>query len=342
MIHRRGLHNLPVMAREGWACQTAKQHLGLKPQSEKVNAHDSLPTKIDTSRDEGQGTPKYIYKLGKQTVLLYKNGIKSVWKNYRQSKNFMKENGIMNTQALIRHVQDTAYAQSLKNSNNSNGLIKPSENHITRAQYQRILRSMIDFPKLPLFAVIFGIFFEFTPLIVAIFPRITPSTCVLPFQQRRDLNNVNKKIISLKEIGKDNNNGDDEKTSAASVHQLTRPQLNALAGVFFYRQVLPSFIYPSGILKNKIKSHIDRVKTDDILLSRYGSVAALSTEELHSACLDRAIPIQDKSDTQLKADLLLWMVNMTEGKYDAGFFFYPISTTVEEAEVVNNKLYIQN
>lgn len=328
--------NLPVTpktARESWACQwhlqSAKNRTNIP--LEAINAPTTLPIDVDTTRNPSVSTFRHYLNLGKGFVRLYKSGIANVWRDRRNRKELMAKYKISNSHALTQYILDRSFAQSIERSKDGDPRPEPAvpqEDHITRSEYQLILRNGPDFLKLPFFAVIFAIFFETTPLLVLLFPRITPSTCVLPYQTKKDIARANSAIKDLEKFRKEEPSLQD---LAASVHRLSKDELHALGNVFLYNRLVPAKLVPASILRNLITRHLDRVNADNILLSRFGSVWTLNDDEVVRACIARAIPTVNKTQTQMRADLLLWMSNYMQGRYDAGFYFHQLSTDAEEA-----------
>lgn len=321
---RRSFSSLPVNLENFSEHAAVRQHLVAPRDESKINAPTTLPGDVDTIRQPDVSTARHYMNLGKSLVKLYKSGIVNVWKNNWKVRELQKEYNFKNINALTRHILDTSFAQSIENDKEP---VSPTPKHLTRSDYQMVLRTNMDFKKLPLFAVIFGVFFEMTPLLVMVFPRITPTTCSLPYQISKDHESANRNIGVLQLLR-------DETTNNSSVHQLGQVELQTLAKVLFHSEMLPVSLYPRKMLEQKVQNHIDRVRADNILLSRFGSVWALDKKELVSACLSRAITTKDRTEVQMRADLLLWVSNFHEGNFDAGFFFFPIQTTQEQAKQV--------
>ncbi|KAA8899198.1 hypothetical protein TRICI_006367 [Trichomonascus ciferrii] len=321
---RRAFSSLPVNLENLTEHAAVRQHIVSQRDESKINAPTTLPGDVDTTRQEGVSTARHYMNMGKSLVKLYKSGIVNVWRNNWKVRSLQQQYNFKNVNALTRHILDTSFAQSIEKDKEP---VTPTPAHITRSDYQMILRTNMDFKKLPLFAVIFAVFFEMTPLLVMVFPRITPTTCSLPYQISKDHENANRNIDLLKLLR-------DETTNNSTVHQLGHVELQTLAKVLFHSQMLPVSLYPRKMLEQKVQNHIDRVRADNILLSRFGSVWALDKKELVSACLARAIPTKDRTETQMRADLLLWISNLHEGNFDAGFFFFPIQTSQKQAEKI--------
>lgn len=324
----RGVSTLPVNIGNVKESQAAsvRQHLTpVKDAELKMNAPETFAIDVDTSRAPGVSTGRYYLNLGKSLVKLYKAGIVNVWKNYWKVKELQQTYSFKSTLDLTRHILDHSFAQNIEKEQTP---VVPSPHHISRADYQRVLRTDMDFKKLPLFAVIFAVFFELTPLLVLMFPRLTPTTCSLPYQTAKDFKRANKDIETLKEVH-------EVTDGSSSVHQLHNLELQSLAKVIFHGQMIPVAIYPRKYLESKVQRHIDSIRADNILIGRFGSVWAMDYKELVSSCLFRAIPTEGRSENQMRADLLLWMINFSEGNGDAGFFFTPVDTTEDDAKKVS-------
>lgn len=306
-----------------------------------VNAPSTLPYVVQIpAKDPSVSTFKRLTAIGKEYVKLYKTGIQNVWKNNKKAKSILKAlqakhvdeltSNVLEKQGIariVRNIESKEQAEEPKTVE----IQVPAPGNLTRSQYQLLLRTPGDFIKLPLFTVIFAIFFETTPILVLTIPHIVPSTCLLPRQQRNDITRSNKNISALKGLyAPPETEAGLAKTLSRSVHNLSKQELMALVkAVNLYSSLIPLALIPRGSMEARLKTYIDVIKCDDTLISWYGGVWALNSFELARACQARAISTDGLSDTQLRLRLLDWITNFTEGRFDAGFLLYTLSTSEE-------------
>lgn len=149
-----------------------------------------------------------------------------------------------------------------------------------RSEYQLLKRTPKDFIKLPIFSVVFGVFFECTPLIVALFPGIVPSTCLLPFQSRQQLSNREKAIdhfkttrekalqLASKEDGVQSISTRKPLQYRSSTYKLSKEELYQLVRALnLVPKYIPLFIYPTKNLYKRVESCIDYLKADSYMIS---------------------------------------------------------------------------
>ena len=104
---------------------------------------------------------KYYFRVGKAYALFYKTGLKAIWTNYK----------------LARALPNQIFSRGQANLHQAvfDGLL-------TRADFQLIRRTRRDISKVPLFALIWLICGEFTPLAVLFFTGAVPPTIWIPKQ----------------------------------------------------------------------------------------------------------------------------------------------------------------
>lgn len=327
----------------------AQNLLGLaqfnKSPSDHLNATTTLPYQIQNpDLPEDASRIKKLLAIGKEYVKLYKSGITNVWKNNRESKRIKKTllannvheltSSVLEKQGIDRiltTVRNEQQAEADDKASTSVEIQKPSEGNLTRAQYQLLLRTPMDFFKLPLFSIIFAIFFETTPLLVLIFPHIVPSTCLIPRQQKSEVLRNNRNINALKELAQKPTDSDAaHKLFSRSVYNLSTAELRALSkSLNLFSSLIPMSLISRSSLETKLKSHIEEIKCDDTLIGWYGGVWGLSTQELTKACHARAISTENLSEQEQKVRLFSWIVNFADGRFDAGFFFHSLESSPE-------------
>lgn len=330
----------------------AQNLLGIRPQLEhdfkndNLNAISSLPYSIVLPpKDPSVSTFKRLMAIGKEYVKLYKSGISNVWKNNKASKGIFKRLASKNIHQLTQSVLEKQSIDRIVSSiepadgsaepatapSNSVNVQIPSEGNLTRSEYQLLLRTPVDFYKLPLFSVIFAIFFETTPILVLLIPHLVPSTCILPRQQKAEIARNNKNILALKELYKEPANSNSvTKYLSRSVHNLTQEELRAVVKALqIYSSLIPLALISRSSMEKNLKTYIEQIKCDDTLIGWYGGVWNLTSAELVKACQARAIPTEGFSEQELRVNLFTWITNLAEGRYDAGFFLYSLENKPE-------------
>ncbi|KAG5354909.1 hypothetical protein CJU89_6717 [Yarrowia sp. B02] len=312
-----------------------------------------------------QPTSKFqqLTALAKIALAVYKSGIKNVWLNRKQTKQLLRKYAASNktdvtdavlehyfynqvathkrifstvTGELTLHKRDKEIARERDNNRRKIdvNILPPDGEALTRAEYVTILRTARDFPKLPLFVVVFCICFEFTPLVVLAFPQVLPGTCVIPSQARKMLELRSKDTRALLKL-----KGDTQ--PAHSAYHMSKEQLHGVCKALkLTAAMVPITWYPTSWLKSRVENHMKQVRADDILIAKSGGAWNMSLAELQQACLDRGIPVVAEDGTPYKADWLrvnifYWIVNYSRGRYDAGYLFADFEDLhPEEAEQV--------
>ena len=107
---------------------------------------------------------KYYFRVGKAYAVFYKTGFKAIWTNYK----------------LARALPDQIFSSGQAKLHQAvlDGLL-------SRADFQLIRRSRRDIKKVPLFALIWLICGEFTPLVVLFFTGAVPPTIWIPKQVQK-------------------------------------------------------------------------------------------------------------------------------------------------------------
>lgn len=265
---------------------------------------------------------KRVTATGKGYVNLYKTGIKNVWKNQKECRELKKSWNFRSIHELSQYVVDNAFAQDSSKliDGEARDALEPAPNHITRAQYMLLLRTKRDVLKLPFFAVIFAVFFETTPLLVLLFPRLTPVTCYTPSAIKKQADNQENLIqkFAFIEDSESSALSGSKQMAARSVFELSRNELNALAK-FTGKLWLPSLLYTRKHLQKVINNYLLEIRCDNILLGRFGGVQQLDDYETSGACLARGISIKNKTPAEQRIVLEKWISTFTENRYDAGF-----------------------
>ena len=107
---------------------------------------------------------KYYFRVGKAYGVFYKNGLKAIWTNYKLAR------------ALPNNIFSSGQPQIHQ---------AVRDGILSRADFQLIRRTRRDISKVPLFALIWLICGEFTPLVVIFFTGAIPRTIWIPKQVQK-------------------------------------------------------------------------------------------------------------------------------------------------------------
>lgn len=258
---------------------------------------------------------KYYWSIGRAYGTFYKNGIKSVWYNYRGSK--MLANRLKMTYKLSNHYEAVW------------------NRTVARSEYLVLLRSQRDVAKLPFFGLLVLIFGEWLPLIVPFIPNAVPSTCRIPKQvegMRRQTEE--RRRVSFRSGVKEPSRQQIEPAQREDhetwclIRDLFRLQLLEclradqilhlsttfnLHGSLWDRLGIPP---PTFLLRYRVNEYIAWVIADDYLLLGYQSFDKLHHEELLLACEQRGMDVLGKSEDTLRKLLSMWiaMQRQDEGR----------------------------
>lgn len=286
--------------------------------NDKVNASSTtLPAPLDVpAREKGQNTFSYALKAGKAYLGFYKTGIKNIYYNYKVAKELRAKLEKTQTPRLPpgpdggtgkgRAMGENAYAKSV----------------LTRAELQFLRRSRFDMTRVPMFVLLFAIVGEWLPLIVVFLTPIVPYTCRIPRQ-------VEKTRRALEEMRRKSFRGEVDGyvptptrrgTDGAGVNSLDECEKGQLMHIsrslgLHSRlwDVTKGFMPGSGILKYRVRKHLEYLAQDDALLVRDGGVQKLNREEVMLACEQRGIDILGRKEEYLKDVLERWLKGRREG-----------------------------
>ncbi|KAI0533104.1 hypothetical protein GGR58DRAFT_135788 [Xylaria digitata] len=247
-----------------------------KPPSQPEPFSDSLnppastrPPPLDLPvRDPATNLFTHLFRLGKAYTTFYKTGVKAVFTNRR----------------LVRDLPDTPSPN-----------LPLSTIAATRASLLLRARVRHDMRRLPLFALIMLVCGEFTPLIVILFPRLTPYTCRIPSQEA-----VIRRSV--------------EARRAASFRALVHATaLEKAADGHICRSLsLGSPLwdrmgFDAPFAKSRAEDVVGRIVIDDAMLRDGGGVRALVDDEVVLACEERGIDTLGKDAASLRARLAAWV-----------------------------------
>ncbi|KAK6359626.1 hypothetical protein TWF696_000772 [Orbilia brochopaga] len=250
------------------------------------------PLDIPPPRRPDQSVFSYYFQLGKGYLVFYKNGLKNAaWVNPRLVRPVM-----------TRWRESKGYAGIRENT------------WLTRSDLQLLKRHQHDIRRIPLFALLFTICGEFTPLVVAAFSNIVPITCRIPTQIRHDRRKRDERQTASFENYLPSSSIN---RAIERLEQMTfREKVHCSTMVGRHSNLWPSRILPlpfEWLLNRRLKRYEVYLETDDMLIAKGGGVMLLSPAELEIACMDRGIKVLDKPEAQLRSDLQRWLTDRKKG-----------------------------
>lgn len=226
----------------------------------------------------------YFYKLGKASLTFYKNGIKAIYANYKLRRSIRAR--------LSKYARRMPRIELLKQ-----GLI-------SRAEYHLLQRTDADLSRAPLFALIFLVFSEYTPLVVVAFSGAVPRTLWIPKQVQRAREKQQKRRNAAKETWQ-------RTPSSDSPRLLTDPE--TVLGIGRMMGVYPAwwdrFLLwkPVGTVRSRVQRRLRETEVDDMAIERDGSVQELEEQELTLALEARGIDVLAKNEEELRENLTSWL-----------------------------------
>ncbi|KAL3426271.1 hypothetical protein PVAG01_03063 [Phlyctema vagabunda] len=229
---------------------------------------------------------KYALKLGKAYGGFYKTGAKSIYANYQAAK------------PIQRVVQEKSGGSREKAAR---------DGRLTRRDFQLLVRNTHDVRRVPIFALVFLVCGEFTPLVVIALTGVVPWTCRIPKQidgDRRKLET--RRRISFRNLTAPppRENGVDELERMQLLHiswslGLSSSMWDWLGGQY------PGL--PTWVLRRKVAARVNYLDLDDRLLGKPENVKHMDTEEVSMALVERGIDVLGKDDKSLRSDLASWL-----------------------------------
>jgi hypothetical protein len=249
----------------------------------------TLPPPLNTpERQPGQSFfPSYAFALGKSYATFYKNGIKAIYTNFMAAR-------------PIQAKLDNKYQGSLAKAIDAGFL--------DRSSFQLLTRSWFDVKRIPIFALVFLICGEFTPLVVIALTSVVPYTCRIPKQIESDRKTLEKRrAISFRNLTAalpDNSDGVQALERMQLLHISWSLGLSSSAWDWLGGQ-LPGL--PTPFLRRKVRRRVQYLEWDDKLIKRDGGVEGMNLEEVKMALIERGADVLGKSESQLRGTLKAWL-----------------------------------
>ncbi|ORY58878.1 uncharacterized protein BCR38DRAFT_314558, partial [Pseudomassariella vexata] len=243
-----------------------------------------LPT-----RDPQTSFFSFHYNRGKAYINFYKTGLKAIF---------------INRKLLTQTAQTLQPPPGLKGTGGA--LDATTTLQPTRAAMLLKERVRHDIGRVPIFGLMVFICGEFTPLLVLVFPKLTPYTCRIPAQVEKVRSNARQR-------------------REASLHALRYVDLTDAMAL---DKVAPGHIARSlglgGTMWDKIGMDVPfaptraaravrKIVEDDFMIRRGGGVNGLEGEEAVLAAEARGIDVQGKSLKEVRHMLGSWIAKTTKG-----------------------------
>ncbi|KAI0867128.1 hypothetical protein F4860DRAFT_19295 [Xylaria cubensis] len=276
-----------------------------EPLSDPLNPPASTrPPPLDLPvRDPSSNLFTHLFRLGKAYMTFYKTGLKAVFTNRRLLRDLpdTPPPGLPSPATSVRggaSAATIAGAAQAPGSALSRSLDKSA--NPTRASLLLRARVRHDSARLPLFALIVLICGEFTPLIVLIFPRLTPYTCRIPTQAAVIRKSIEaRRAASIRALSYVNTA---EPTAVAKVADGHICRSLGLGSPLWDRT---GFDVPWA--KTRAADVVRRIVQDDAMLKNGGGVRALVDDEVVLACEERGIDTLGKDVASLRSRLEAWV-----------------------------------
>ncbi|KAF7876445.1 hypothetical protein EAF04_001536 [Stromatinia cepivora] len=230
---------------------------------------------------------KYAFTLGKAYAKFYKTGVKNIYYNFIASR-------------TIQTTIDEKYKSSLSSA------VKGAL--LSRSDFQLLVRNRHDVKRVPIFALVFLICGEFTPLVVIAISNVVPWTCRIPKQVDADRKKLEeRRAISFRNLTM--------KTPpvGTAVQDLRRMQLLHISWSLGLSSSMWDYIggrlpgLPNAILRRKVARRVKYLELDDMLIKSEGGVKQMYEEELRMACVERGIDVMGRDVHMLRMHLNAWL-----------------------------------
>ncbi|KAG6360857.1 hypothetical protein INS49_011924 [Diaporthe citri] len=281
------------------------------------------------ARDPAASTFSHLFATGKAYLTFYKTGLKQIYINTRLVWSLSSASGIpTDTPAPAGQPAEPPTLRPAATTR-STELLKRRWRH--------------DIRRLPLFALMFIVCGEFTPLVVLALPSVVPLTCRIPRQieKLRQAAESRRRASSariqdkMQSASRGSNSTDGSALSHAEVTAHVARSLNLISPLWD-RLPLPDSAV-AVLASRRVRAHVAYLDRDGHLLSQAGGVPALEDDEVALACEDRGLPVVGRSAAELRKSLGRWvaLAGGEVGDGDAGGPWSPAAVARREALVVS-------
>ncbi|KAG8161936.1 hypothetical protein KVR01_007701 [Diaporthe batatas] len=336
---RQPFSTSPHARKQPASAAAAAQTHGISPTAANPPASTRPPPLSLPARDPSASTFSHLFATGKAYLTFYKTGFRQIYTNTRLVWSLGTASGIPPSLSP-GNTNSTSTSTSNSNTIASPPTLRPAAT--TRSTELLRRRWRHDVRRLPLFALMFVVCGEFTPLVVLLLPRVVPLTCRIPRQveQLREAAEARRQAsaatmttmtTTTTTTGKRNNSG----AAAAAVTAHVARSLG-LVSPLWDRLPLPDSAV-ALLASRRVRAHAAYLVRDGHLLSQAGGVPALEDDEVVLACEDRGLPVVGRSPADLRKELAQW-VDLAGGGWvggDTGSPWSPEAVARQEALVVS-------
>ncbi|XXH01916.1 hypothetical protein Hte_008278 [Hypoxylon texense] len=236
------------------------------------------------AREPGSSLLGHLFRLGKAYTTFYKAGLYAIVTNRR----------------LLAASTSATHSSSSSSSFSSGASASVSVSTFpSRADVLLRERVRHDLSRLPVFGLLVLVCGEFTPLIVLVFPRLTPLTCRIPKQTdalRRAAES--RRAASFRALRSGHPDG----------HGLAKMAAGHVCRSLGRTSALWDRIgLDSPFAKAFARRAIARIAADDAMIRTGGGVGALVDDEVVLACEDRGMDVRGQPVDRLRSQLQDWL-----------------------------------
>lgn len=276
------------------------------------------------ARDPAASTFSHLFATGKAYLTFYKTGFKQIYTNTRLVWSLGSASGIP---------PDTPAPAAGQPAE------PPTLRPIATTRSTELLkrRWRHDIRRLPLFALMFIVCGEFTPLVVLALPSVVPLTCRIPRQIEKLRRATEERRRASSARIQDKIGGSTDGVPALSRAEVTAHIARSLGLIspLWDRLPLPDSIV-ALLASRRVRAQVAYLDRDGHLLAQAGGVPALEDDEVALACEDRGLAVVDRSAAELRDSLGRWVdLAGEEGGDDAGGPWSPEVVARREALVVS-------
>lgn len=256
------------------------------------------PLTLPPPQQPDQSLFSYYYALGKAYVLFYKSGIKAIWQNWK----------------LTRQVRGRIAAAPSSQQRQGDDAALLQSGALSRAEFHLLRRTGQDVRKIPLFALVYLVCGELTPLVVVALSGLVPRTLWIPKQVLRAREKAeNRRAAAYAAATQSESKQGDTTTKAIEVGRLG--QILDVYPQWWDR--MP--IVPAGFIFRRVVKRLRLIDLDDFAIVEDGSrddgVQRLANlEEVQLAAEMRGLNVLGREEEELKAILGKWIRARKNGK----------------------------
>ncbi|KAI3401105.1 hypothetical protein diail_251 [Diaporthe ilicicola] len=259
------------------------------------------------ARDPAASTFSHLFATGKAYLTFYKTGFKQIYTNSRLVWSLGSASGLP--------TDTPASAGQMA----SPPLLRPAVT--TRSTELLKRRWRHDVRRLPLFALMFVVCGEFTPIVVLALPSVVPLTCRIP----RQIEKLRRAAEARRRASAARLQEKRKKRQGASAGDVVVGAVPAAPPVLSRAEAVAHVARSLGLISplwdrlplpdsavallasRRVRGHVTFLDQDNHLLSQAGGVPALEDDEVALACEDRGLDVVDKSTTELRQSLGRWL-----------------------------------